>query len=223
MRLGRCGIGRWFGRPQDGGSTQLAKVHPGALGAGTGVVLIFVVMVGAGKVSGQATRPDSDASATWSKAVSSIAAAAAGHDAQALQSLIDPNCQTKRFNAAGAGDVSDFTDFATGTAIIGDHAYVFPDASVIADIARDIDSSALVSDYQRKELSIGDANQKSGVMRWIAQSLDAQDGELIAVIVLWDSRADTDDMHRPNFILIKAEKSEGGFKATQIVYGDPLQ
>ncbi len=191
--------------------------------AGMGIVLAFIVLVGAGEASGQATRPDSDASATWSKAVSSIAAAAAAHDAQTLQSLIDPNCQIKRFNAEGAGDVSDFTDFATGTAIIGDHAYVFPDASAIADIARDIGLSPLVSDYQRKELSIGDANQKSGVMRWIAQSLDAQDGELIGIIVLWDSRADTDDMHRPNFILIKAEKSDGGFKPTQIVYGDPLQ
>jgi hypothetical protein len=215
MRLGRCGTGRWFRKPQD--------CYPGAVGPATGVVLIFVLLVGAGKALGQATRPDSDASATWSKAVSSIAAAAAAHDAQTLQSLIDPNCQIKRFNAEGAGDVSDFTDFATGTAIIGDHAYVFPDASAIADIARDIGLSPLVSDYQRKELSIGDANQKSGVMRWIAQSLDAQDGELIGIIVLWDSRADTDDMHRPNFILIKAEKSDGGFKPTQIVYGDPLQ
>jgi len=186
-------------------------------------VLFTTIALWAGLASAQTTRPDADLSARWAKSVSCIAAAAAAHDAQTLQSLIDPDCQIRRFNTDGAGDISDFSDFATSGNVLGDHAYVFPDQAVIADIARDLDASPLVSDYQRKELAIGDPNQKSGVMRWLAQSLDAQDGDLIGVIVLWDSRPDIDDMHRPNFVLIKAQIAGGQFKTTQIVYGDPLQ
>lgn len=183
---------------------------------------LFIAFLAA-PVYGQSTRPDSDVSPAWAKAVSSLAAAAAAHDSQSIQSLVDSDCRFRRFSADQSSDISDFSDFTAGAAVIGDHAYVFPAQGVVADIARDVDSSALVTEYQRKQLAIGDPGQKSNVMRWVAQSIDAQDGELIGLIVLWDTRPDIDDMHRPNFVLVKAEKTDGGFKFTQIVYGDPLQ
>src|ERR1700683_1206712 len=74
----------------------------------------------------QTTRPDGDVLLTWGKQVSSIAAAAAGHDSQGLESLIDPDCKLRRFSSEGNCDIAEFVDFATNTAVIGDHAYVFP-------------------------------------------------------------------------------------------------
>jgi hypothetical protein len=171
----------------------------------------------------QTTRADGDVSLTWAKQVSSIAAAAAAHDSQGLQALVDPDCKLRRFSSDGSSDINEFVDFATNTAVLGDHAYVFPAQGVAADIARDIESSSLVTNYQRKQLAMGDPGQKPGAVRWLAQSLEAQDGDLIGVIVLWDSRDNIDDMHRPNFILIKGEKDGDQFKATQIVFGDPLE
>jgi hypothetical protein len=186
-------------------------------------IFISVLALFGGLAAGQTTRPQGEVPASWERQVSSLAAAAAAHDGQTLQSLVAPDCRYRRFNAAADSDVSDFVDFATTGAVLGDHAYVYPPPALAADIAHDVDSSSTVSDFDKKVLALDDKSGQTVAMQWLVQALGAQDGTLVGIIVLWDIRPDLDAQHRPLFVLVEAKKEADGFKFSQIVYGDPLQ
>jgi len=160
--------------------------------------------------------------ATWERQVSSLAAAVAAHDSTALQNLVPSGCAVRRFNGQRDPDLASLVDFTSDKSVLGDHAYLYPPATAAADIARDVNSSAMVSDFLKKTLALDDKRDQPAVLRWLAQSLGAEDNMPIAVIVLWQTGPDPDERARPNFILIKAEKDGDGFKFGQIVYGDPL-
>jgi len=186
-------------------------------------VFISVLALFAGVAAGQTTRPQTEVPTSWERQVSSLAAAAAAHDGQTLQSLVAPDCRFRRFNAAADTDISDFVDFATSGSVLGDHAYLYPSPTLAADIAHDVNSSAAVSDSDKKNLALDDKPGQTVAMQWLTQALGAQDGTLIGLIVLWDTRPDLDAHHRPLFVLIEAKQEADGFKFSQIVYGDPLQ
>jgi len=186
-------------------------------------IFISVLALFAGVAAGQTTRPQTDVPTSWERQVSSLAAAAAAHDGQTLQSLVAPDCRCRRFNASADSDVSDFIDFATSGAVLGDHAYVYPPPALAADIAHDVDSSAQVSDFDKKVLALDDKSAQTVPMQWLAQALGAQDGTLAGIIILWDTRPDADGPHRPLFVLVQGKNGADGFKLSQIVYGDPLQ
>ena len=186
-------------------------------------IFVSVLALFAGLASGQTTRPQGDVPASWERQISSLAAAAAAHDGQTLQSLVAPDCRCRRFNAAGDSDVSDLVDFVTAGAVLGDHAYLYPPATLAADIAHDVNSSSAVSDFDKKTLALDEKPAQTVAMQWLTQALAAQDGALVGMIVLWDTRSDVDGPHRPLFVLIEGKKDGDGFKLSQIVYGDPLQ
>jgi hypothetical protein len=192
-------------------------------------VLVFSMCMLTSAGFAQTTRP-ADAAATpgtavptaWEREITSLAAAAAAHDAQTIQSLAGPNCQVRQFNSDHDQDISDFTDFATSDSVLGSHAYIFPSAAIAADIASDVNSCTEISDFLKKEMALEDKQSQSIVMQWLTVSLNVQDGALIGVVVLWDSRPEAEDQHRLMFILVKGKKTDAGFAMTQIVYGDPL-
>ncbi len=186
-------------------------------------IFISVLALFGGMAAGQTTRPDAEVPAAWERQISSLAAAAAAHDGQALQSLVAPDCRIRRFNAAADSDISDFVDFATSSAVLGDHAYLYPPATLAADIAHDANSSSAVSDFDKKTLALDDKSGQTVAMQWLTQALGAQDGMLIGIIVLWDTRSDVNGPHRPLFVLVEGKKGTDGNKFSQIVYGDPLQ
>ncbi|MGD0389455.1 MAG: hypothetical protein ABSC42_10925 [Tepidisphaeraceae bacterium] len=186
-------------------------------------IFISVLALIGGLAAGQTTRPDAEVPASWERQVSSLAAAAAAHDGQTLQSLVAPDCRFRRFNAAADTDVSDFVDFATSGSVLGDHAYLYPPPMLAADIAHDVDSSPAVSEFDKKTLALDDQPGQTVAMQWLTQTLGAQDGTLVGIIVLWDTRSDADGPHRPLFVLVVAKQAADGFKLSQIVYGDPLQ
>jgi len=186
-------------------------------------IFISVLALFAGVAAGQTTPPQTDVPTSWERQVSSLAAAAAAHDGQTLQSLVGPDCRYRRFNASADSDVSDFVDFATAGAVLGDHAYLYPPSTLAADIAHDVDSSAEVSDFDKKVLALDDKSAQTVAMQWLAQALGAQDGTLVGIIILWDTRPDADGPHRPLFVLVEGKKEADGFKLSQIVYGNPLQ
>jgi hypothetical protein len=186
-------------------------------------IFISVLTLFAGVAAGQTTRPQGEVPASWERQVSSLAAAAAAHDGQTLQSLVGPDCRFRRFNAAGDSDIGDFVDFATSGAVLGDHAYLYPPPTLAADIARDVNSNSAVSDFDRKVLALDDKSGQTVAMQWLTQALGAQDGTLVGLVVFWDTRSDADGPHRPLFVLVVAKPEADGFKFSQIVYGDPLQ
>ncbi len=187
----------------------------------------IILMLGA-FAGGQTTQPSGQSSgpevmeAAWERQVSSLAAAVAAHDSPGLQGLVTAGCEVRRFNGQRDPDLAELVEFTSDKSVLGDHAYLYPPATVAADIARDVTSSVLVSEFIKKTLAMDDKRDQPVVMRWLAQSLGAQDNEPIAIIVLWETSADPDDRHRPNFILIKGERDGDAFKFAQIVYGDPL-
>ena len=179
-----------------------------------------------GKVAGGQTTQGSSSDAVppaWERLVSSLAAAAAAHDPQAVQALVPAGCVVHRFNAQRDTDSSALVDFTSANSVLGDHAYLYPSPTFAEDIARDVNSTALVSDFIKKTLALGSKQDQAVAMQWLTQTLGAEDGMPIAIIVLWNAGPDQDDRHRPIFILIKGEKDGDGFKFSQIVYGDPLQ
>ena len=186
-------------------------------------IFISVLALFGGVAAGQTTRPQGDVPASWERQVSSLAAAAAAHDGQTLQSLVAPDCRFRRFNAPSDTDVSDFVDFATSGAVLGDHAYLYPPPTLACDIAHDVDSSATVSDFDKKVLALDDKQGQTIAMQWLTQALSAQDGTLVGIVVLWDTRSDADGPRRPLFALVEGKRGADGFKLSQIVYGDPLQ
>jgi hypothetical protein len=185
--------------------------------------LSVILMLGtlAGGQTTQASGPEV-AMAAWERQVSSLAAAAAAHDSSSLQTLIPGDCAIRHFNGQRDADLASLVDFTSDKSVLGDHAYLSPPATVAADIARDVNSSGLVSDSIKRTLALDDKRNQPVVLRWLAQSLSAEDNMPIAVIILWETGPDPDDRHRPKFILIKSEKDGDGFKFGQIVYGDPL-
>jgi hypothetical protein len=187
------------------------------------LVFALVISVLAVPVTGQSTRLDSEVSPAWAKAVSSLAAAAAAHDGQTLQSLLSPDCRYRRFSAPADTDANDFVDFATAGAVLGDHAYLYPPPTLAADIAHDVNSSAVVSDFDKKVLALDDKSGQTVAVQWLTQALGAQDGALVGIIVLWNTGSASDGPHRPLFVLIEGKREADGYKMSQIVYGDPLQ
>ncbi len=187
--------------------------------------LVSIVLMLGTSAGGQTTRASGSevVGATWERQVSSLAAAVAAHDSPGLQNLVPGGCEVRRLNGPRDPDLASLVDFTSDKSVLGDHAYVYPPATVAADIARDVTSSALVSDYLRKTLALDDRRDQPVVLRWLAQTLGAQDNTPIAVIVLWQTGPDPDDQARPNFILVKGEKDGDGFKFGQIVYGNPLE
>ncbi|MGD0541146.1 MAG: hypothetical protein ABSB33_06495 [Tepidisphaeraceae bacterium] len=190
------------------------------LAAFVSIILMLGTLAG-----GQTTRASVSevVGATWERQVSSLAATVAAHDSPGLQSLVPGGCAVRRFNGPRDPDLASLVDFTSDKSVLGDHAYLYPPATAAADIARDVTSSALVSDFIKKTLAMDDQRDQAVVLRWLAQSLGAEDNMPIAVIVLWQTGPDPDDRGRPNFILIKGEKDGDGFKFGQIVYGDPLE
>ncbi len=182
-----------------------------------------VLAVFAGVAVGQTTRPAADAPPQWERLVSSLTAAVVARDPQAIQSLVTGDCRVGRFYAEPDGDDSQLLDAASTTTVLGDHAYISPAATMAADIAQDVNSSSLVSDFAKHSLNLGDQHSRTVAMQWMAQALNAGDGEFVGIIVLWDSRPETDDLHRLSFVLVKGETDGQGFKFNRIVYGDPLQ
>jgi hypothetical protein len=188
---------------------------------------IFVMVILAiGEIAcGQTTRGSGDDSGippAWEKLVSSIAAAAAGHDPQSMQAIVPGTCSVHRFNADRDADLSSLLDFISANSVLGDHAYLYPPVGAGADIARDVDTAAMVPDSAKKTLAMGDAHNEPVVLQWLTQNLGPADGTPIGVIVLWNYGAEQDQNPRPMFILVKGEKDGNGFKLSQMVYGDPL-
>jgi hypothetical protein len=192
------------------------------------LIVLMLALLPAAPAAGQATQPSSPVSgpdvveAAWERQVSSLAAAVAAHDAPALQALIPAACGVRRFSGQRDPDIAAVVDYTSDKAVLGDHAYLYPPATIAADIARDVTASSLVSDFIKKALAFDEKRDQPVVMRWLAQSLGADEDAPIAVIVVWETSADPDDHHRPNFILIKGEKDGDAFRFSQIVYGDPL-
>jgi hypothetical protein len=194
--------------------------------------IVFILAAGAlcSIAQGQTTRASGGAPSgtevpvAWEREVSSIAAAAAGKDDETLQNLAGSDCQIRRFNSEHDEDVADLVDFASSVAVLGDHAYIFPASGSAVDIADDVNSSAIISGFCKRALDLDGKRDQTTVMQWMTSSLQAQDGALVGMVVMWDAKPETDDKHRLVFVLISAEKSgDGGFKVKRIVYGDPLQ
>ena len=184
---------------------------------------IAIITFFAGIASAQTTRPAADALPQWERVVSSLTAAVVARDPQAIQSLIAADCRVARFNAEPDADDSQLLDAVSTDIVLGDHAYIFPPAAVAADIAQDVNSTTLVSEFAKRSLNLGDQHARAIAMQWLAQALNAADGEFVGIIVLWDSRPETDDQHRLCFVLVKAQDDGQGFKISRVVYGDPLQ
>jgi len=188
------------------------------------LITIFVAFSLLAEIAaGQTTRPDAEAPARWERQVSSLAAAVVAHDQSTIQSLVGADCRIGKFNAVPDADGSQFLDALSSQTVLADHAYVYPPTEMVSDIARDVNSSTIVPDFTKRTLNLDDKRGKTTAMQWISQALNATDGELVGIIILWDSRPDTDDQHRLNFVLIKGQSDGDGFKFTRIVYGDPLQ
>ncbi len=172
--------------------------------------------------SGQASSGDAAVPPAWERLVSSLAAAAAAHDAQAMQALLSAGCAAHRFNADRDADLSAFIDFISANSVLGDHAYFYPPPALAADIARDVNSAAVISDSVKKTLALADKGNEAVAQQWLTQNLEPGDRTPIGVIVLWNTNPDQDQTQRPLFILIKGGNDGDGFKISQIVYGDPL-
>jgi hypothetical protein len=187
------------------------------------IALFAVILIFAGIATGQTTRPIADAPPQWERLVSSLTAAFVARDPQAIQSLLAGDCRVGRFYAEPDADDSQLLDAVSATSVLGDHAYVSPAADIAADIAQDVNSSSLVSDFAKRSLNLGDQHARAVATQWMAQALNAGDGEFVGIIVLWDSRPETDDQHRLSFVIVKGQGDAQGFKFSRVVYGDPLQ
>lgn len=182
-----------------------------------------VISAFTGIAAGQSTRPVADTPPQWERMVSSLTAAVVARDPQAIQSLLAGDCRVARFYSEPDADDSQLLDAVSGATVLGDHAYVSPAPAMAADIAQDVNSSSLVSDFAKRSLNLGDQHARTVAMQWMAQALNAGDGELVGIIILWDSRPETDDQHRLSFVLVKGQGDDRGFKFSRVVYGDPLQ
>jgi hypothetical protein len=182
-----------------------------------------VVVCVAGVAPGQTTRPVSDTPLQWAKTVSSLAGAIVAHDSQGVQTLVGGDCHVSRFFGPADQDDSQFLDAVFSTAVLGDHAYIFPTNTMAADIAADVNTSSVVSEIAKQTLDLGDKRGKPIATQWIAQALSAADGDFLGIIILWDTRTEGDDQHRLNFVLVKGQESGPAFKIERVMYGDPLQ
>ena len=194
--------------------------------------MVFILAVGAlcSFARGQTTRASAggqsgtEVPVAWEREVSSLAGAAAGKDDETISNLAGSDCQIRRFNSEYDEDVADLVDFASSVAVLGDHAYVAPASTAAADVADDVNSSAIISGFAKRALDLDAKRDQTTVMQWLTSSLQAQDGALVGLVSMWDAKGDVDDKHRLVFLLILAEKtSDGGFKLRRIVYGDPLR
>jgi hypothetical protein len=178
----------------------------------------------AAAASAQTTRQSpQDVPVAWEKQITSLAAAIAAKDGEAIQTLVGPDCQIRKFNSERDIDLSEFTDFATAISVLGDHAYISPALSAATDIADDINSSPIITPSTKHSLALDPKRDQTTVLQWITAALNTQDGTLVGLIVLWDPRPDIEDHHRPNFILVTGEKSGDAYKLNRISFGDPLQ
>ena len=186
-------------------------------------LIILSILAASSFAGAQATQPSAAATAAWERTISSVAAAAAAHDSQALQTLIPGGCAAHRFSAERDADLSNLIAFISSSMVLGDHAYFSPTPTLASDIAHDVNEAAIIPDSAKKTLALGDQHDQAVAIQWLTQNLNPTDGAPIGVIVLWNSNPSLDDTHRLTFILIKADHIGDEFKLSQIVYGDPLE
>lgn len=155
--------------------------------------------------------------------MSSLTAAVVSRDPQAIQSLIAGDCRIGRFYAGPDEDDSQLIDAVSAETVLGDHSYVSPPAAMAVDVAQDVNSSSIVSDFAKRSLNLSDRHGRPVAVQWMSQALSAGDGELVGIIVLWDTRPEADDQHRLSFVLVKGQVDGQGSRFTRIVYGDPLR
>jgi hypothetical protein len=188
------------------------------------VTAIAVVLWLAGAAAAQTTRPGNDnpAPLAWQQAIASFAAAAASHDADALRAVVNGNCVVHRFLSGRDHDLEPLIEFTASPILLGAHAYSGVSPIVANDIAADVETSQTVPDDAKKWLDLGDGIAGAVAVKWIGQSLGADETTPVGLLVLWTSSADRDVRHRLVFILIKGQQTGQQFNITEVVYGDPL-
>ncbi len=183
-------------------------------------IITAMVLLG-GPAYGQTTRP---APAAWEHTVVGLTGATSR---DALLPLLTSECTIRRFGGERDTSSEPLLEFIASHIALGAHGYLYPPEMMAMDIAADVNASSLVTDDIKKAMTLdGPEAQKNAsavAARWVKQSLGADDGTPVGIIVFWSSNGDRSLQRRATFILMRGEATGEGFRISAIMYGDPLQ
>lgn len=190
------------------------------------LVIAFLAMPGF-RASAQTTKP---ASADWSGAVQSLAAALAGGDSAVVREMLGTDGTVRPFFGSGGHGLAALLEQAELAGVVSNRAYRFPAATLATDLAEDVRDSAIVREDQKAPMipadSIGYQRAETTASQWLKTVLGAENGDQIGFIVLWirDKSGDFTTIRRgrPLFVLAIGDAKGDAVRIRKIVFGNPL-
>jgi hypothetical protein len=158
----------------------------------------------------------------WEGAVQQFVSGLASGEMETAWSLVGPRARIDEFDPDAPATFARLTDLTRRTTLLGIHVYEVSPTTLAEDIAADVRGADIVPDDLRKRMMPRDedeaARANATAAQWLAQSLTAEKGDPLAVVVLWDP-GETQVL----FILLKGVRSSGDkFQMTRVVFGNPL-
>ncbi len=197
-------------------------------------VLILTIFGLAVSAPAQTTQPAASTAPQltgWPLVVNQFAASLAAGNRDDLAILADPQVVVHRIKAsADTDDASRLFARVSRETVLGVHPYFYPPLSMAADISADAKSAAKMSEAEKARMSPpDDASMKQAnatAAQWLGDTLAATDSQPVAVILFWCDGNSADKRLGIQsglvFVLVKGlETDKGGFKITQIAYGNP--
>jgi hypothetical protein len=190
------------------------------------LVFLFIVLASA-SAAGQTTQPADD---TWLGVVQTAAASLSTGDAASLRPVLADKYTLHNFAGGREGEWPAAVETLGDATVLGTHAMVYPPLAVAAEVAADVKSAPQLPEKIRErfipldEIEMKRANATA--VQWIKETLGAENGDPIALIVMWVDPTAPNAGERPNtllFVLLRGKATpEGTYRITHVVYGDPL-
>ena len=164
----------------------------------------------------------------WAKTVEGFSKAIMKGDLGAAGALLSPRATVRAFNATADEELWRVFERVMGASLVGQHAYVHPPALMATDISTDVRDSKALAESVKARFVLDDGNDmkraNGTAVQWLETQLDARNGSLVGVIVLWVPRmgAGPDGVHDPVFVLLKGEETAGKVRIRQLLYGVPV-
>ena len=192
---------------------------------------IVTVLVAGGDVSGQnaprqplGVQPD----AAWSATVSQFARALVGNDPGAVAPLLSDAANIHAINGR-TSDALRLLASARQCILVSARAYVHAPLSAAGDIADAFRDASVPPDVKHLMIPVDEAELRRAnatAAQWLKESLGADPGDRVAILVLWSTDDSAIDAANPtkgvSFVLLKGTPSaEPEAKVQTVVFGNP--
>lgn len=195
-----------------------------SLALGSLALLSVLGLARAADEPGNATTDD----ARWSAAIDTFAGTLNGTiDRSELDKLVAPHSWVAPFARNRSEAVTVLPERLAGLTLVGAHGYLQPSISAASDVIADVSANAAIAPSVKKRIVPAEGTDprvaNATMARWFATALDAQPGDPVAIVVLYDpGQAVGDVPATPQLVLVLARgefDATGKPTITRVLYG----